>query len=106
MFSLYEHKKKVYLLLSQKKINSRYVLPYYPQKGEENAISITRRARQVKIKYQNQAQWIALISDAGIHIRSLHGEKNSESVFSILNEQPQMILIGVTDEKILAFPLS
>lgn len=104
MFSLYKHKQQILLSVSDYPLKSRYVIPYYPQKLEKDALQITYRNRHLKIKGSIQGQWMALISDVGLQLKYL--SEDFETEFILKNEEPILLLLAQDQHTIFYYPLS
>lgn len=102
---IYRHKKNLLYQISNQELNSRYVVAVEPEKINPNHLRIQRHGQEVKVVYTQKARWLALVSDLGFQLQYLNEKDKSQATFTLHNEVPLSILVGVSDLKVLYYAM-
>ena len=70
-----------------------------------NHLRIQRHGQEVKVVYTQKAKWLALVSDLGFQLQYLNEKDKSQATFTLHNEVPLSILVGVSDLKVLYYAM-
>lgn len=100
--SIYKHKQQLFYKISKEQLTSRYLVACPFEKLDETTIELKRIGNELKVKYIHQAMWIALITDDGFQLKY----DKSQVTFTLHNEAPLMLLIGISNTKVLSLSLS
>ena len=106
LFKIYRHKKHVLFGFGKYPIKSHYVIPAELPMASQYQLQVLRKNRELRVYLMTPAEWVALVTDAGISFRQILPNDQTATSFILQNEQPLMVLLGINAEKVFQYSLT